>query len=181
MTSRARSTVIRRFPGALAVAFAALAAAGAGCGSSDKSGTTDPTDDFVGSWRYAQVQSVLQCANADPTNQLPEPNKTFARGISAALVDLSPSPLLPGVFCDFGFDISNGIATAQPNQTCALTMLDSLTIDVGADGSPLWTFTLTSPSTASEVVQATAHFQISGQPSTCSWNLVANLTRISKD
>jgi hypothetical protein len=181
MTSRPRSTVIRRFPGALGVAVAALAAIGAGCGSSGGGTSTDPADDFAGTWRYDKVQSVLQCQNADPTNQPPEPNKTLARGVSATLVDLSPSPLLPGVFCDFGFDVSNGIATAQPNQTCPLTMLDSLTIDVGTDNSPLWTITLNSPTTASEIVQATAHFQIAGQPSTCSWNLVANLIRISKD
>ena len=171
-----------RFPGALGVALAALAASAAACGDSNGTGTTtDPADDVAGTWRYAQVQSVLQCPNADPTNQLPEPNKTLARGVSAALVDLSPSPLLPGVFCDFGFDISNGIATAQPKQTCPLTSLDNLTIDVGADGAPLWTITLNSPSTASEVVQATAHFQVAGQPESCSWNLTAALTRVSKD
>ena len=171
-----------RFPGALGVALAALAASAAACGDSNGTGTTtDPADDFAGTWRYAQVQSVLQCPNADPTNQLPNPNKTFAHGASAPLVDLSPSPLLPGVFCDFGFDISNGIATAQPKQTCPLTSLDNLTIDDGADGAPLWTFTLNSASTASEVVQATVHFDINNALTTCTWNMVAHLTRVSKD
>jgi hypothetical protein len=186
MTFRARSSVIRGLSGAL-VALAALAA---GCGSSDGSGdgggssnsVTGSADDFAGTWLYTDVQSVLQCPGADPTNQLPQPNKTFARGVSAALVDLSPSPLLPGVFCDFGFDISGAVATAQPNQTCALTSLDYLTIDQAPmSGPPLWTFTLNSATTAEEILQATAHFQVTGKSESCSWNLAAHLTRISKD
>jgi hypothetical protein len=188
MMPRARPTVIRCFWGALGVALATLVPAGAGCGGgvSGSGGTGDGAGDpapFVGTWLYTDVQSVLQCPNADPTNQLPEPNKTFAHGVSAALVDLSPSPLLPGVFCDFGFDVTQGaVATAQPNQICALTSLDSLTIDQAAgNGPPLWTFTLNSATTAEEIVQATAHFQVAGAPETCSWNLAAHLTRISKD
>src|SRR5262249_27361774 len=144
-----------------------------------------PADAFAGTWYYdpAQVQSVLQCPNADPTNQLPEPNKTFARGVSTALVDLSQSPLLPGVFCNFGFDIdaSGSGATAHPGQTCALTSLDNVSIDSATNGSSLWSFTLTSATTAEEIVQATAHFQIAGQVESCSWNLAAHLTRVSKD
>jgi hypothetical protein len=165
-----------------AIALVLLGTLAAGCGDSNGT-TTGPADAFVGTWYYSQVQSVLQCPGADPTNQLPEPNKTFAHGASAALVDLSPSPLLPGVFCDFGFDVDStgAVATARGGQTCALTSLDSLSIDKTTDGTSLWTFTLNSPTTAEEVIQATAHFQIAGQIESCSWNLAAHLTRVSKD
>jgi hypothetical protein len=157
-----------------------LATLGAGCGGS---GSADPADAFVGTWLYGEAQSVLQCPGADPTNQLPEPNKTFAHGVAAPLVDLSPSPLLPGVFCDFYFyvDPTGTIATAQAGQTCALTSLDSVSVDASQSGAALWTFSLTSASTAEEVVQATAHFQIAGKIESCSWNLAAHLTRVSKD
>jgi len=183
MTSRARSTVTRgsaAAPAALALAFAALAA---GCGDSKTGASSDPADAFVGTWLYSDATSVLQCPGADPTNQLPEPNKTFAHGISAALVDLSPSPLLSGVFCDFAFDVDGTgvVATARPGQTCALTPLDNVSVDSAADNTSLWTFTLNSATTAEEVVQATAHFQIAGKIESCSWMMAAHLTRVSKD
>jgi hypothetical protein len=179
MTSRALPSVT----GAIAIALT-LAGLAAGCGDSN-SATTDPAAAFAGTWSYdpAQESSVLQCPGADATNQLPDPNKTLARGISSALVDLSPSPLLPGVFCNFVFDIdaSGAIATAHAGQTCALTSLDNLSLDTAMDGTSLWTFTLTSATTAEELVQATAHFQIAGQIQSCSWNLKAHLTRVSKE
>jgi hypothetical protein len=182
MTSRARSTVTRRSAAPLAAVALACGALAVGCGDS-KSGTTDPSDAFVGTWLYGDTQSVLQCPGADPTNQFPEPNKTFAHGISAPLVDLSPSPLLSGVFCDFAFDVdaSGVVATAQPGQTCALTSLDNISVDQSASGASLWTFSLNSATTAEEVVQATAHFQIAGKIESCTWNLLAHLTRVSKD
>ena len=173
----------KRFPSARALDAVlklgltlSLTAAVAGCGA-DASGA----DDFVGTWRYLDVSSMLQCTGADPQAQPPEPNKTFARGVSSALVDLSPSPLLSGVFCDFGFDVSGPKATAQPGQTCALTALDSLTINQPDMQAPKWTFTLNSPTTAEELIDATAHFSISGAASTCSWSLTGHLQRVSKD
>ncbi|HVU52840.1 MAG TPA: hypothetical protein VHL80_19295 [Polyangia bacterium] len=167
---------------AVAAVALALSALGAGCGDSN-GGTSDPADAFVGTWSYNEVQSVLQCPNAAPVNQLPDPNKTFARGVSSALVDLSQSPLLSGVFCNFQFDIdgSGTVATARTGQTCALTSLDSVSIDDTTAGTSLWTFTLNSATTAEEIVQATAHFQITGTIQSCSWNLLAHLTRVSKE
>ncbi len=183
MTSEARSLVIRRFPGALAVALSALAALGAGCGNDGGAATTaTAADDFVGTWLYStDTQSVLQCDNGNTRDQPPNPNKRLAHGVSAALVDLSESPLFPGDFCDFAFDVSGPVATAQPNQTCALTSLDSLTIDQPDGQPPSWTFSLTSATTAEEVIKATAHFFTNNQSSSCSWTLAAHLTRISKD
>ena len=168
---------------ALAVVALTLAGLGAGCGDSN-SGTADPAADFVGAWRYDQVTSVLQCPSGVPTNEPPNPNKTFARGATTALVDLSQSPLLEGVFCDFGFDVNDAatVATAHPGQTCALTSLDNVSIDEPTAGSTtLWTFTLTSATTADEIVQATAHFQLSGALQSCVWSLQGKLTRVSKD
>jgi hypothetical protein len=166
----------------LAVLLLALAAVGAGCGDSNSGTTADPADAFAGTWLYNEVQSVVQCPGAALTNAPPDPNKTFAHGVSSALVDLSQSPLLSGVFCDFAFDVdsSGTTATARADQTCSLTSLDSVSIDKSM-GASLWTFTLTSATTAEEVVQATAHFQITGQVESCSWNLAAHLTRVSKD
>jgi hypothetical protein len=183
MTSRARSTVTRGgarwSAGALGAVVAALATVAAGCGDSGTS--ADPADDFVGTWLYNDFQSSEQCPG-NMLNTPPNPNKTFAHGVSAALVDLSESPLLPGVFCDFTFDVNGPIATAHPGQTCALTPLDSVSIDQpDPNAPPLWTFTLNSASTASEVVQATVHFDINNALTTCTWNMVAHLTRVSKD
>jgi hypothetical protein len=182
MTSRAWP--LSRYGGASALALALVLVSAAGCDDdstgSGASALTSPADDFVGTWLYGDFQSFLQCPGAEPASQPPQPNKTFARGTTSALVDLSPSPLLPGVFCDITFDVAGPVATAQPNQTCALTALDNLTIDQPM-GTSLWTFTLNSATTAEEIVQATAHFQINGQLSSCSWNMAAHLTRISKD
>jgi hypothetical protein len=143
---------------------------------------SSPADDFAGTWLYGDLQSFVQCPGASPASQPPQPNKRLARGITSAIVDLSESPLLSGIFCDIGFDIdaTGTIATAQPNQTCALTALDSFSIDQPS-GKPLWSFTLNSPTTAEEIVQATVHFLINGAASTCSWNMAAHLTRIAKE
>jgi hypothetical protein len=190
MTSRPRSTVIRATPDSTVAALRALAVLGAlsalatGCsgGNGNTTTTADPADDFVGSWRYDQWTSVLQCPNSTPNIQPPTPNKTLALGVTSAIVDLSQSPLLEGVFCDFGFDVSFPVATLQPNQSCALTNLDTLTIDQQpGNGPPLWTFTLDSATTAEEIVQGTVHLMATGMPQTCSWNMAAHLTRISKD
>jgi hypothetical protein len=181
MTSRASTSIRSRVSvGALATV---LAAALAGCGSS-ATGTSmgaDPADDFVGTWLYGDVSSIVTCANSSPLSQPPEPNKTLAHGATSALVDLSPNPLVQGSFCDLAFDVAGEVATAQPMQTCALTSLDSLTIDQPQGMAPEWTFTLNSATTAEELITATVHFSIDGAPTPCSWILEGHLTRISKD
>jgi len=109
-----------------AAAIAALGLAVAGCGSDATS-----ADDFVGAWHYLDEKSTVQCLNADPHEEPPAPNKIFGRGVSSALVDLSPSPLGldSGVVCDFGFDVAGLVATTEDKQTCAIDPVDTLTID----------------------------------------------------
>jgi hypothetical protein len=180
-----RLPVPQRLSGALALAFFGFAALAAlpGCddgGTKADSGTT-PADDIAGTWRYLDVSSVVQCPDSTPLSVPPDPNKVLVRGIDSALVDLSPSPLLAGVWCDIAFDVTGPVATAQPNQVCTLTALDSFTIDQPEGGAPLWTFTLNSATTAEELVTATIHYVLAGQPTTCSWSLVGHLKRISKD
>jgi hypothetical protein len=181
MTSRASTQT--RSPVSVGALAIVLAAALAGCGSS-ASGTptvASPADDFVGTWLYGDVSSLVTCPNSTPLSQLPEPNKTFAHGATADLVDLSPSPLVQGSFCDFAFDVAGAVATARPMQTCALSPLDSLTIDQPAGMAPAWTFTLNSPTTAEELITTTVHFSINGAPTPCSWILQGHLTRLTKD
>jgi hypothetical protein len=163
----------------------ALSVGGLGAGCDSQGATADPAASFVGTWRYDMVTSVVQCPSSVPTNVPPNPNKTLARGATTALVDLSQSPLLEGVFCDFGFDVNAEatIATAHPGQTCVFPGgLDNITIDEPTDGSTrLWTFTLTSATTADELIQATTHDVIAGAVQSCVWTLQGKLTRVSKD
>lgn len=168
---------MKRLPGARALVFAGLAAcASVAGGCSDDA--ANPTDDFVGTWRYVDYSSILQCPQSDPMSQPPQPNKTFARGPSGGVVDLSPSPLLNNSYCDFAFALNGAVATAEPGQTCQLTSLDTLTID---GSPPRWTFTLNSPTTAEELVTATAHFSLADTTSACAWSFTGHLQRVSKD
>jgi hypothetical protein len=167
-----------------AVVLAALGASLAGCGSD-----TSPADGFVGTWHYDEAQSTVTCGQ-DTLPQPPTPNKTFGAGIATALVDLSPSALDPTVNCDFGFDVAGPVATVKAGQVCALTGGDTVTVDHTNDNaaSPLWTFTLNSPTSAEELATATIHFKFAGATAdapptetTCAYSLIAHLTRLSKD
>lgn len=179
MTTGAGSHALKGLSSARAVWLATLAVVGAGlagCGAD-----ASPADDFVGTWLYdyAQTKSTVQCLNSDPLDQPPAPNKTFGRGVSAPLVDLSVSPLDSAVFCDFEFDVAGPVATIKAGQTCTLTGGDTLTIDE-------WTFTqVNSPTTAEELVDGTIHLTLptptGPQEETCAWSLVAHLTRIAKE
>jgi hypothetical protein len=160
----------------------------AGCGEADGG----PADQYAGTWRYDDAQSIVQCLNSDPLSQPPLSNKTWARGVGGGIVDLSIIPLEKsrGVTCDFAFDIAGPKARIRPDQTCQLNSIDVLTIDPdpAADGKPAWTFTLNAPTKAEEIVTSTIHiFQPSTEPgappveTTCAWSMVAHLTRITKE
>jgi hypothetical protein len=175
------------FPTAAAIGFAAmlLGLVAAGCGEE-----AIAADQFVGTWRYdATTTSVVQRFTQDPYSQPPVPHKTFAHGTGPEIIDLSVSPLekMRGTTCDFTFDVAGPVARARPGQVCQLNALDTLTIDTDEAGKPLWTFSLTSATTAQELVTATMHLvhpETSAGPATeetASWSLVATLTRISKD
>jgi len=165
---------------------ALLGAALAGCGSDGS-----PAEDFVGAWHYRDVKSTVQCLNADPLDQPPQPNKTFAHGATSPLVDLSPSPLGldASVVCNFAFDVGGSVATVEAAQTCAINSVDTLTIDNDdATSKPAWTFSLTSSTTAEEVVKGTIHITLPpastggmSTSQTCSWSLIGHLDRVSKD
>jgi hypothetical protein len=185
MIFRAVSMVTSRLPGARALVFsglAALAGALAGCGGD----AADPAADFAGTWSYVDFSSIQSCDGHDPTNQPPQANKTFARGLDDdSIVDLSPNPLLSNVFCNFTFGVNGPVATVRRGPPCALTSLDSLTVDASnpddATSPLLWSFTLNSPTTAEELVTATVHYSIEGVNSTCRWAFTGHLQRVSKD
>jgi len=188
MTSRARSPLAggaAAGPGntlgvtsKLATLVATVVAGLAGCGD-------DPiaTDDYVGTWHYEEVRSSIQCPGGDPFDQPPPPNKTFARGVDASLVDLSLSALDDLVFCNFGYDVAGPVATVKRGQTCVLTGGDTFTVDKATDdGPPLWTFSLNSATTAEERGAATVLLSVLAPMDTsCSWSFVGHLKRISKD
>ena len=101
--------------------------------------------------------------------------------MSAALVDLSASPIDPPTFCDTEFDVSGAVATASTNQVCTVTGGDTVTIDK-------WTFSLTSATTAEEKAAATIHITTAPVPpatmattSTCAFSAMAVLTRVAKE
>jgi hypothetical protein len=174
-----------RAPAVWLATLAVVGAGLAGCGAD-----ASPADDFVGTWLYdyTMTKSTVQCLDSDPLDQPPAPNKTFGRGVSAALVDLSVSPLDSAIFCDTEFDVAGPIATAQDMQTCTLTGGITVTIDKpDPQKAPLWSFTLLSATTAEEQVMATIHITsldpITGKPveMTCSWMLAGRLTRIAKE
>jgi hypothetical protein len=164
--------------------LATLGTSFAGCGSD-----TSPAEGFVGTWHYDLAQSTVTCGE-DTLDQPPAPNKTFALGVATALVDLSPSPLDSAINCDLGFDVAGPVATVKAGQVCTLTGGDTVTVDHTNDNtaSPLWTFTLNSPTAAEELAMATIHFTLPGAnvgdpptETTCSYSLTAHLTRLSKD
>src|SRR5450432_3573487 len=165
-----------------AFALAGLGAVLAGCNDAN------PADAFAGDWRYDDVMSTVACPNVEALSQPPAPNKTFGRGASSALVDLSPSPLGlgNGVFCDFAFDVSGPYATIQPDQTCFVDTVDTLTIDrPDMSQPPLWSFTLNSATAAEEIAKGTVHISATGSASgmaeSCLWTLTGHLTRLTKD
>jgi hypothetical protein len=169
--SRSRSNVRL---GALVLATMAVAALGCG-------GSSDAAAQFTGTWHYDMATGPLDCGG-DIIPQAPLGNKTFAPGVSSALVDVSASPLDDLVYCDFEFDVAGPIATAQPQQSCALTGGNAV-VTIAS-----WTFTLTSATTADEV--ANTNVVVAGQPtstdptpapSSCTFVLMAKLTKVAKD
>jgi len=171
--------------GEIGLAVLGLALGAVGCGGGGLGG---PTEQFAGSWRYGEGTGSLTCGQ-DSIDETPRGNKILATGVGVALVDLTESPLDSAIFCDLGFDVAGPIATARTDQTCSLTGgLDVLSFDIDQDPPDLWTFTLNSPTTASEVARATLTVT---QPSPnigeapamykCTFQMTAHLDRVSKD
>jgi hypothetical protein len=153
--------------------LAALALTLAGCGDSSQ----DPAEAFIGSWIYSsEASGSAACPGTDALGETPTGNKTFARGISYALVDLTPLTLDRNVVCDYGFDVAGTIATGVPGQGCALRGGDLFTLTS-------WTFKLLSATTAEELASAEISSTIPGQTTAtiCLYTMMAHLTRVSKD
>jgi hypothetical protein len=150
-----------------------------GCGGDAT--TVDPADAFVGTWHYDQSTGAITCPNSDPVDEAPIGNKTFGVGVSAPLVDLTPSPVDPATFCNTDFDISGPVATARTDASCTITGGDIVTVDA-------WTFSLTSATTAEETAATTLHITVAPIPpattpttNNCAYKSMALLTRVAKD
>lgn len=171
-STRARSASLT----ALVACAVALAGVG-GCGGT----AADPADAFVGTWQYDQSTGAINCPNSAPIDETPIGNKTFGFGVSAPLVDLTPSPVDSMTICNTGFDISGPVATARTDVGCTITGGDVVTIDS-------WTFSLTSATTAEEKAATTLHITMPAvapattpTTSTCAYTSMAVLTRVAKD
>jgi hypothetical protein len=171
MTSRARLAL----QAASTLALLGAVALG-GCGD-----TTDPADQFAGTWHYDQSSGAITCPLSDPIDEAPTGNKLFGLGVSAPLVDLSSSPVDPMTFCNTNFDISGVVATARTDAGCTITGGDLVTVDS-------WTFSLTSATTAEEKAATTLHITTPAvapattpTTSTCAYKSMALLTRVAKD
>ena len=94
---------------------AALTLAGAGCGSSSSAANTDA---FVGTWTFQSGAIVPGCPvaidNLDLTGDVVTITKIDASHVSMMITGT-------GVMCDVRFTASDTIATADANQTCAIT------------------------------------------------------------
>jgi hypothetical protein len=166
--------------GILSVAL--LAGAAAGCGSNG--GIGSGIAQFAGSWHYDEARGVLACGD-DKLDESPLGNKTLAAGVSADLVDLSESPIDSAIFCNFGFDVAGPVASIVPDQTCKLT---GGIAELSFGANDLWTITLNGPTKAEEMARVTLTVTQPGpnvgdppQISLCSFELVAHLTKVSKD
>ncbi|HVZ73946.1 MAG TPA: hypothetical protein VHJ20_16315 [Polyangia bacterium] len=160
--------------------LAVMASTLAGCGDSSQ----DPAVRFVGTWHYVDSMASATCPGSDPIDESPKGNKTFERGVSHDLVDVTQfsfnGSIYGTIFCDFQFDIDGPTASATAGQGCALPGGDIFTVQS-------WTFSLNPPTSATdypaeEIAQGTLTANLPGQttPEICTYALTAHLQRITK-
>ena len=77
--------------------------------------------------------------------------KVWNEGVTSDLVDMTPSFIDGVTQCFYTFDVKNKVATIKPAQTCAFFDVTGQEFD---DAPSVWTFTLTSATTADEVFTA---------------------------
>jgi hypothetical protein len=154
-----------------AASLVALALSAVGCGDSSPD---DPALRFVGTWQYGQAQSAATCPGSEGLDTTPKGNEVLARGTMHDLADLTALSSNPKIFCDFGFDIKGPVASVAAGSACALLGSDLLTVKS-------WTFSLTGPDQAEEVASADIAITIQGTTTICTYDLQAQLTRVSKD
>ncbi len=130
----------------LVLGFLTVSATAAGCG-----GDGSDLAQFTGTWQYTQSMGTLSCPGAADQTGILGTTKLWDSGVTSDLVDMSPSVLDPTTQCFYTFDVKNKVATLQANQTtCAIT--DGVGDHVADETPTSWTFTLTSATTADEVL-----------------------------
>ncbi|HLK89639.1 MAG TPA: hypothetical protein VKZ18_07090 [Polyangia bacterium] len=111
-----------------------------GCSSSGGGTTTDQSAALVGSWTYSSGSIDPMC------NLTISPFDLTGDTMTVTKVDNTHVQTMltgNGVMCDVTFSVSNGVAAAEPNQTCAVTEMVTgfgnvaVTIDITA-----WTLTV---------------------------------------
>jgi hypothetical protein len=132
----------------------AVAAAGCGGGDSNSPGTTDAhaaeLAQFTGTWQYTQSMGTLSCPGSADSSGLLGTTKQWDSGVTSDLVDMTPAILDFTVQCFYTFDVNSKVATIQPGQSCGIT--DGAGTQVATETPTSWTFTLTSATTADEVL-----------------------------
>jgi hypothetical protein len=123
----------------------AVTTTAAGCG-----GSSNDLTQFTGTWQYTQSMGTLSCTGSPDSTGLLGITKQWDTGVTSDLVDMTPALFDPTTQCFYAFDVKDKVATIQPGQTCGLT--DGLGTQVGTETPTTWTFTLTSSTTADEVL-----------------------------
>ena len=129
----------------LVLGFLAVSATAAGCG-----GDGNDLVQFTGTWKYTEAMGTLTCPGSpDQTGGLGT-TKVWNQGPTSDLVDMTPALFDPTTQCFYTFDVKGKVATIHPGQTCSLT--DGFGGPLVDEAPASWTFTLTSATTADEVL-----------------------------
>jgi hypothetical protein len=129
----------------LVLGLLAVATTAASCG-----GDGNDLAQFTGTWQYTDSQGTLSCpGSADQMGTLGS-TKLWQGGVSSDLVDMSPAVLDRSTQCFYMFDIKDKVASVKAGQTCVIT--DGIGDPIADETPSAWTFTLTSATTAEEVL-----------------------------
>ncbi len=149
MTDETRGTFL-----VFSLLIASVAAAGCGGGSSNNNSSTDAhaaeLAQFTGTWQYTQSMGTLSCPGSADSSGLLGTTKQWDSGVTSDLVDMSPAILDFTVQCFYTFAVNDKIATIMPGQSCGIT--DGAGTQVATETPTSWTFTLTSATTADEML-----------------------------
>lgn len=129
----------------LVLGLLTVSATAAGCG-----GDGNDLAQFTGTWQYSQSMGTLTCPGAADQTGLLGNTKVWDSGVTSDLVDMSTAVLDPTVQCFYTFSVKGKVASITAGQTCAIT--DGLGTQVATETPTSWTFTLTGPTSADEVL-----------------------------
>jgi hypothetical protein len=150
----------------LAIGLFGFAAVAVGCG-----GNGNDLDQFTGTWQYTSSQGTYTCPGQPDGSGPYGTTKRWGTAASADLVDMTPSIFDFGTQCFYLFDVKDKVATIQPAQTCQF--FDS-TGGTHEEAPSMWTFTLTSATTAVENFQSSIDAM-------CALTAGGELKRVSTD